>query len=478
MRTSHENRPSRRATVELRLHRQQAKALTCPATELLYGGAAGGGKSHLMRVAAIRYCLAIPGLQAYIFRRGFADLQLNHMQGPSSFPELLAPLVNEGKVQIVQDQIRFLETGSTIHLCNLQYTKSLAKYQGAEIHLLLMDELTHFTEHQYRYLRARVRIGGLKVPEPYQGQIPRIICGSNPGGVGHHWVKETFVDEGPMRPRRTPKKEGGMVRIYIPAKVEDNPSLLANDPEYLDRLEGLGDPNLVRAMREGDWDVVAGAMYGGVWRKSTHIVQAFPIPIDWPIWRGADDGYAAPASVHWLTQDPNRKTYYVIAELYRAGMLPAEYADRVLRQDGEILRTDGHRIARQGDIGGLPAITGYLDAAAFANNGQNETPRGPQIVKAGAKFIAVPKWPGSRVARVQNLHKLLAPNPLDPAKRPGLLVFENQCPNLVRTLPALPRDEKNQEDVDTDAEDHAFDSLTYGLQWKKPQAGRVRVGGV
>jgi len=464
--------------VRLALHRQQAKALTCPATEILFGGAAGGGKSYLIRVAAIHYCLAVPGLQAYIFRRGFQDLQLNHMQGPGGFPELLAPMVNAGKVQIVQDQIRFLETGSTIHLCHLQYTKSLSKYQGAEIHLLLMDELTHFTEHQYRYLRARVRIGGLKIPNKYTGQIPRIISGSNPGGVGHHWVKETFVDRGAMKPVRTHKKEGGMVRIYIPARVEDNPSLLENDPDYLDRLEGLGDPNLIRAMREGDWDVVAGAMFGGTWRRDRHVCDAFPIPIDWDIWRGADDGFAAPASVHWVTQDPVKKTYYVIAELYRAGMLPAEFAERVRRQDDDIHRTNGNRTARQGDIGGLKPLSGYLDCAAFSNNGQNETPRGPQIIRAGAHFLPVPKWPGSRVARVQNMHKLLAKNPMDPAERPGLMVFRNQCPNLVRTLPTLPVDEKNMEDIDTSAEDHAFDSCTYALQWRKPQGGRVRIGGV
>jgi hypothetical protein len=157
--------------LRLKLQRQQAKALTCPATEILYGGAAGGGKSHLMRVAAIRYACAVPGLQIYLFRRSYGELNLNHMEGPTSFRELLAPLVNSGQCKIIDKEIQFWN-GAKIHLCHLQYSKTLQKYQGAEIHLLLMDELTHFHEAEYRYLRGRVRIGPLEVPPELNGQIP------------------------------------------------------------------------------------------------------------------------------------------------------------------------------------------------------------------------------------------------------------------------------------------------------------------
>ena len=454
--------------VEYRLQPQQAKAFTVPANEILYGGAAGGGKSHLMRIDAIYWCQQVPGLQAYIFRRNYGDLRLNHMEGPTSFPELLAPLIKAGKCEIVAEEIRF-DNGSKIHLCHLQYTKSLQKYQGAEIHWLGIDELTHFEEKQYRYLRGRVRLGGLKVPDALKHRLPRIVCGTNPGGIGHNWVKRCFIKLGPMRVVQMPKKEGNMRRVFIPARLEDNPALMANDPDYESRLEALGDPLLVRAMREGDWDVVAGAMFGEAWRKSRHVCKPFPIPVDWKVWRGADDGYAAPAACYWLAENPNTGTIYVVDELYKTGMLPHDYAQRVLEKDGNLEREENGEAVLNTE-----RLDGLMDAAAFANTGQSDTPRGPQIVKAGAKFRPVEKWPGSRVHRVQDFHRRLGTNERDPDKGPGIVFFD-RCRNAIETIPTLPRDPNNIEDVDTDGDDHAFDGVTYGLQWKSQKVTRKRV---
>lgn len=468
-------------TIELKLQRQQAKALTCPANELLYGGAAGGGKSHLMRVAAIYYCQAIPKLQTYLFRRTYGEIKKNHMEGPTSFPELLAPLVKAGRVAITEHEIRF-DNGSKIHLCHLQYAKNLYNYQGAEIHLLLMDELTHFTEEEYRYLRGRVRLGALEVPEEMHHAVPRIISGTNPGGIGHNWVKRTFVNQGAMRIIKTPRSEGGMRRVFIPARLEDNPAMLANDPTYIDRLEGLGDALLVRALREGDWDIVAGSMYGATWRKDRHEIDPFPIPISWRIWAGADDGFAAPASVHWMTEDPDTKTIYVIAEIYRSGMLPREFAERWRETEGGILvqvptrKGTDPEITHLGEVGNLDPIQGLMDCASFANTGQAEISRGNQLRALGIKIKPADKWAGSRIHRVQNLHKLLGPNPRDPKGMPGLRFFKT-CRNAIETIPTLPRDKNNQEDVDTDGEDHAFDSVTYGLQWKQHKLERRRLAG-
>lgn len=455
--------------ITLKLQPQQAKAFTVPANEILYGGAAGGGKSHLMRVDAIYWCQEVPGLQAYIFRRNYGDLRLNHMEGPTSFPELLAPLVKAGKCTIVAEEIRF-SNGSKIHLCHLQYTKSLQKYQGAEIHWLGIDELTHFEEKQYRYLRGRVRLGGLKVPDHLKHRLPRIVCGTNPGGIGHNWVKRCFIKLGAMRVVKMPKKEGNMRRVFIPAKLEDNPALRENDPDYESRLEALGDPLLVRAMREGDWDVVAGAMFGETWRKTRHTCDPFPIPVDWKVWRGADDGFGAAAACYWLAEQPTTGTIYVVDELYRTGMLPEEYASRVLSKDATLERCDN------GDtFNNTETLDGLMDSAAFSNNGQSETPRGKQIVKAGAKFRPVDKWPGSRVHRVQDFHRRLGKNAKDPEGKPGIIFF-TKCRKAIETIPTLPRDPNNVEDVDTDGDDHAFDAVTYGLQWKSNKVTRLRVG--
>lgn len=152
----------------------------------------------MLRAAAITWCAQVPNLQVYLFRRISDDLSKNHMEGPSGFPALLADWIASGYCKITwQPTVIKFWNGAKIHLCHCQYEKDVTKYQGAEIHVLMLDELTHFSESIYRYLRARTRLGGLSVPADVATTFPRIICGSNPGGIGHNWVKRTFIDVAP-----------------------------------------------------------------------------------------------------------------------------------------------------------------------------------------------------------------------------------------------------------------------------------------
>jgi hypothetical protein len=107
----------------------------------------------------------------------------------------------------------------------------------------------------YRFLRSHVRMVGLALPEELKGKFPRILCGANPGNVGHAFVKSSFIDGAlPLEVRRMPEEEGGMLRQYIPARLDNNPSMLTDDPGYEAKLSGMGSAELVRAMREGDWN--------------------------------------------------------------------------------------------------------------------------------------------------------------------------------------------------------------------------------
>lgn len=458
----------------LQLQPAQGKAFMSRATEILYGGAAGAGKSHLIRVAFIAWAQMIPGLQLGLFRRTYPDLQKNHMDGPTSFPVLLAPLVERKGCRIVKNEIEFAN-GSRITLNHCQHEQDRFRYQGAEFHVLAFDELTHFTETTYRFLRSRVRMTGLELPAHLRGLFPRIISGANPGGIGHVWVKRTFVTAAPpFEIHRTTAEEGSMLRQYIPARLSDNPALSATDPEYEARLTGLGDPVLVRAMLDGDWSIVAGSMFGDAWREHLHTVDDFPIPDHWDLWRGADDGFSAPASVHWITQDPHRKTFYVVDELYRPKMRPDEFDRRIKQHDRSIpmITGDGESTTNE------RTLEGILDSAAFGDVGLQESiPRGHQLNKLGCKFRPAEKWPGSRMARVKYMHQLMGPNPHDPRGMPAIRFFRRACPVAIETIPALPRDKNNPEDVDTDAEDHAFDSVCYGLQYKKIRFGSRKVSG-
>lgn len=115
--------------IDLQLHQKQGLAFQTRATEVLYGGAAGGGKSHLMGVAAMAWCVDIPGLQVYVFRRLFPDLIKNHMEGPKGFRAMLAPWQEAGHVKIVEDEIRF-SNGSRIYLCHCKDDSDRFKYQA------------------------------------------------------------------------------------------------------------------------------------------------------------------------------------------------------------------------------------------------------------------------------------------------------------------------------------------------------------
>jgi hypothetical protein len=452
------------ARLDFHLHPKQMAAFESIATEILYGGAAGGGKSHLMRLAAITWCTAIPGLQVYLFRRIKDDLIKNHVEGPNGFRSMLAGWVECGFVTIVEDEIRFWN-GSKIYLCHCKDEKDRFKYQGAEIHVLLIDELTHFTDTIYRFLRNRVRMVGITLPERYRRTFPRIICGANPGGVGHQFVKTTFIDGvRPMQTYFTPKSEGGMLRQYIPARLEDNPSMAESDPGYEARLHGLGSESLVRAMRYGDWDIIEGAFFDN-FRRDRHVIAPFTVPDGWTRFRAGDWGSAKPFAFGW---------YAVVPEPFIAGpglMLPRGALVKYREWYGVAKDAEGRFIPDKGlkmtaeKVGaevrlrdsGDTISYGVLDPAAFAQDG------GPSIAErmaggtTGRNGVTFRPADNKRVrgrGAMGGWDQLRSRLDGDEDGRPMLYFFET-CTHTIRTLPALQHDEINPEDLNTDMEDHA-----------------------
>lgn len=442
-----------------------------------------------MRVMAIFLCAMIPGLQVYIFRRIRDDLIKNHLEGPKGFRAMLAGWQQCGLCKIVDDEIRFWN-GAKIYLCHCKDEKDIYKYQGAEIHVLLIDELTHFTEAMYRYLRMRVRMIGLDLPPQFKGLLPRILCGANPGNVGHLWVKRTFVSAAPpMVIRQMEKSEGGMLRQYIPARLEDNPSLMEDDPTYEDRLEGAGSAALVKAMRHGDWDVIDGAFFNE-WDNSRHVIEPFAIPRTWLRNASADWGSAKPFSFGWwaIVPDPYKTPggvwlprgclvrYREWYGVHRSpdGQIKEDvglklHADEVGRQLWEIEKT-------------MPAMANrVMDPAAFAENG------GPSIVeniyRGSGNRVKFRKADNTRVARdgaMGGWDQFRARLKGDLEGRP-MAVWFNTCTDSIRTIPALQHDGDNPEDLDSTMEDHAADETRYEFMsrpWspsmKNPPAPKMR----
>lgn len=468
--------------IDLGLQPKQMQAFNSEANEILYGGAAGGGKSHFLRILSIWACTNIPGIQVYLFRRKSPDLIKNHMEGPTGYLQLLADAIRSGGAKInLSDSTIAFPNGSKIYLCHCQHEKDKYNYQGAEIHLLLIDELTHFTEDIYRYLRGRLRLGGLSVPAEHKEMFPRIVAGSNPGGVGHNWVKLTFVDNGtPLEIKRMPKNEGGMARQYIPAKLADNPALATNDPDYEDRLEGLGNPDLVRAMKNGDWNIVAGGMFDDVWNSEKHILAPFDIPESWLVDRGFDWGSSKPFSVGWFAEsdgtevtlaDGKKRTFtrgsiIQIAEWYGwngkanegCKMLAVEVAKGIKERESFMKSVKNVKGEIQKNT--MRVRPGPADSAIYAT--ENGVCIADDMESGGIRWLKADKSPGSRVNGWEMFRKYLKSADTE---EPGFYVFSN-CLQTIRTIPVLQRDERKTEDVDTHAEDHIADMIRYKLSGK------------
>lgn len=473
----------------LELHPAQFKAFRSDATEILYGGAAGGGKSHLMRVAAIAWCYAIPNLQVYLFRRLSDDLQKNHMEGATGFPTLLAEWLQSGicKIRYTPTTIEFFN-GSKIYLCHCQYEKDVTKYQGAEIHVLLIDELTHFTDFIYRYLRGRCRVA-MPLPAKYKGKFPRIICGSNPGGVGHNWVKATFIDAAPpFALTEMPKADGGMKRQFIPALLADNPTMVENDPDYVDRLAGLGNDALVKAMRDGDWNIVSGGAFDDVWSEAA-IVPRFDVPATWHIDRSFDWGSSHPFAVAWWAEAdgtearlydggvfcPPRGSLVMIGEWY--GAKSANVGLKLSARDV------AHGIvSREREMQSSGIIARSVQPGPADNQIDNVTESGTptiasEMASCGVRWEASDKSSGTRKIGLEIMRQGIREAGKDnPESR--AIYFMEHCRNAIAQIPVLPRDVKNSEDVCTKSEDHMYDAIRYRvLAQQRGTAGALRVSG-
>lgn len=417
-----------------------------------------------MRVAAIVWCSTIPGLQVYLFRRISGDLNKNHMEGPKGFRALLAGWVACGFCEIVEEEIRFWN-GAKIYLCHCKDEKDIYKYQGAEIHVLLIDELTHFTEVMYRFLRNRVRMVGIVLPPQYAGQFPRILCGANPGNIGHLWVKTTFiVGCQAMQLRRMPKEEGGMLRQYVPARLEDNPSMAQDDPGYEARLEGLGSASLVKAMRWGDWDVIEGAFFD-CWAHHRHVIAPFTLPREWDRFRSGDWGSAKPFSFGWWAIVPDAFKTESGIWLPRGAMLRyREWYGMKPGQPNVGLKLFAEKVG-QGiwlrEENDPSLIYGVLDPAAFAQDGgpsieeRIRTGSGERIFFNPADNKRVP-GKGALGGWDQMRSRLVGDDDGN-----AMIACFDTCVDSIRTIPALQHDTARPEDLDSDGEDHAADDWRY-----------------
>ena len=416
---------------------------TTIADEALYGGAAGGGKTAALVAEAVTLALEYPGIPIDIFRRTIPELK------GTIIPEIYrqcGEYIEAGHMTYHgQDRKFVLANGSTINLNYCDTDNDIYRYQGREIPVLMIDELTQFPQAWFEYLKTRNRTSNPEWPVIVRA------C-TNPGGVGHGWVKNYFIDSAPAEQIYT-DEDTKLNRVFIPAKVDDHP-LAKFKEDYKKKLQGITDQQLRRALLDGDWDVFAGQVFRE-FRRDKHVVDPFTIPDHWQKWFSYDHGYNSFAAGLWFARDPMEDRIYVYRELY-----VTEMTVKTIAQNIKMLDQYEQVMVRYAD----PAI---WKGAGNQNTGETVA---QMFLKEGISFQPANN---DRIAGKNAWHDVLSPHK---DGKPKLQMFSS-CVNLIRTLPSLPYDLHKVEDVDTKAEDHLYDAGRYGLLNQKkapPKSSRPK----
>lgn len=414
-------------------HPAQERFLALDCREALYGGAAGGGKSDALLMAALQY-VHVPGYAALILRRTYADLAL-----PGAIMDRSQEWMRGSDARWNEQKKRWtFPSGATITFGYLEQDKDKFRYQGAEFQYCGFDELTQFDEPQYRYLLSRLRR-----TESMAGVPLRMRAASNPGGVGHQWVMERFpIPErgGVIQPVYEDVDTG---RVFVPAKLHDNPSL--DEASYRANLADL-DESTRKQLEDGDWHAVRGRFFS-MWNRDKHVCPAFDIPPHWRLYGGLDWGYGAP-SAFCLGAFDEQGYCYIIGEIY---LRESDDDDTAASIAGMI---QGHgRSIKDVPIAADPSMWVNLHVRKAAVRNARGERRIDAYLEAGLRVHAADN---SRVDGWANVRRYL--------NRQQIQLFDGKAKDLERTLPMLDPDKNNPDDVDTKQEDHAADALRYLLQ--------------
>ncbi len=399
----------------------QTEFLAAAETDVLYGGAAGGGKSYAMLVDPLRYAHRAAH-RALIIRRSMPELRELIDKSRELYPKAFPGC----KYREVEKLWNF-PSGAKIEFGFLERDADVYRYQGQAYSWIGFDEITHLpTEFSWNYLASRLRTTDSEI-------VPYMRCTANPGGVGAHWVKNRYIL--PSDPDTSFVGKDGLTRKFIPARLEDNP-FLAMDGRYEKMLKALP-PTQRKQLLEGNWDVNEGAAFTE-FSLEEHVIPPFQIPIHWDRVKGIDYGYASESACVWATIDPSDGTLIVYRELYRKGLT------------GQDLGT----IITEMEVEDPFSVQGVLDTAAWSRTGTTGPTVGETLVRQGHKLRRADK---NRIQGKIQIHEYLR---LQPSGRPRLQIFSS-CPSLIRELQSIPLDKTNPEDVNTHAPDHAYDALRY-----------------
>lgn len=450
----------------------QTRFLQSTAYETLAGGSRGPGKTDVGVVngAKAKY-LNEPRARGLVIRKNADDL--SDWLDRARFYYARYGGVVTGKPGIVT-----FPSGYKIRTGHLKDENAYTKYQGQEFQWILIEELTQIPrEIDYLKLIASCRSS---IPT----LDPRIYATTNPGGIGHAWVKRRFIDPAPPNIIFI-GSDTGRTRVFYPGTVDDNPALMENDPDYIKFLDGLRDTDeeLWKAWRLGEWNTFAGQFFRE-FRRDTHVIKPF-MPkqelmrvggMDWGRTEPFCQLYAVPVTVKYEGLDKTDKDaieienytftrVFVFQEIYGTDKMPREWGEimnkRVNPDRVKWIECDNMIFNPQND--GSVSIADQFYDFDKRYHGKLKMQAHTQLNENKSQ----------RVNRAENIHKWLS---VAPDGFPYLLITDN-CVNLIRTLPELIHDDTNVEDVDQSGEDHAYDALAYmlkAIRWIDAKLGSVK----
>ncbi len=423
---------------------RQAEALACPAFEMFFGGAKGGGKSDFLLGDFLQFAPEWgEAWRGIIFRRSYKELDELLTRAKEIYGKIEGAYFIGGDKNtwhIPAPDARF-PGHATLRFRSLDSDLDVGKYNGHQYPWQGWDEITEFPSGgPYEFM-----IGCCRSPH---GAPCFMRSTGNPGRPGHVWVKARFIDVAKPREIYTytpnPKQPDKILtRCFIPSRLEDNLILMEKDPGYESRLYTF-QPHLVKALRYGDWEIVVGQVLSEFSREK-HVILQRPLDNTWYRFAALDWGYAKPFSIGWwaVSQDGRMIRY---KEWYGC-----EKPNEGLRMGAKDVAKKAWEMSVNENVSVMVA-----DPACWGKD--DDTPTvSESFTEAGFTMV---KGINDRVNGLARIHELMQTIGQD--GKPFFLIMDN-CHHWLRTVPYLTADPRDPEDIDTKLEDHAYDESRYAV---------------